>query len=84
MAITRERADAEPLYPEESVTREEALRMHTTWAARMQFAEEDRGSIEVGKLADMVVIDRDYLTVPVEEIRMIEPTMTIIGGRIVN
>lgn len=84
MAITRERADAEPLYPEEAVTREEALRMHTTWAARMQFAEEDRGSIEVGKLADMVVIDRDYLTVPVEEIRMIEPTMTIIGGRIVN
>jgi len=84
MAITRARDGAEPLYPEEAVTREEALRMHTIWAARMQFAEEDRGSIEVGKLADLVVLDRDYLTVPVDEIRAIEPTMTIIGGEIVN
>lgn len=84
MAITRARDGAEPLYPEEAVTREEALRMHTIWAARMQFAEEDRGSIEVGKLGDLVVLDRDYLTVPVDEIRAIEPTMTIIGGEIVN
>ncbi len=81
MAITRARRDAEPLYrEEEGVTREEALRMHTIWAARMQFADDERGSIEVGKLADLVVIDRDYLTVPVDEIRAIEPVMTILEG----
>ena len=47
------------------------------------FKEKDLGSIEVGKLADMVVLDRDYLTVPVDEIRDIEPVMTIVGGRLV-
>lgn len=83
MAITRARRGAEPLYAEEeAVTREEALRMHTIWAARMQFAEEERGSIEVGKLGDLVVVDRDYLSVPVDEIREIEPAMTILGGAI--
>ena len=85
MAITRERArGAGPLYAEEeAVTREEALRMHTIWAARQQFAEDERGSIEVGKWADLVVIDKDYLTCPVEEVRSIEPTMTIVEGRTV-
>ena len=56
--------------------------MYTTWAAFMQHSEKDRGSIETGKLADLVVIDQDYLTCPVDEIRTIEPVMTIAGGRV--
>jgi predicted amidohydrolase YtcJ len=86
MAITRERTHGvEPLFPDEqAVTREEALRMQTIWPAEQQFAEKERGTIEVGKLADMVVIDRDYLTCPVDEIKDIQPVMTILGGEIVD
>lgn len=84
MAVTRERLNATPLYvEEEAVSREEALRMHTIWAAELQRVEKDRGSIEVGKLADMVVIDEDFLQCPAEQIRSIEPRMTILGGKIV-
>jgi predicted amidohydrolase YtcJ len=43
----------------------------------------ERGSIEPGKLADLVVIDRDYLTCPEEQIRGIEPAMGILDGRVV-
>lgn len=84
MAVTRERANAAPLYPEEeAISRENALRMHTIWAAELQKADDERGSIEVGKLADLVVIDEDFLAVPVEKLREIEPHMTILDGRIV-
>ena len=55
--------------------------MYTTWAAYLQHAEKDRGSIEVGKLGDLVVIDRDYLTCPEDEIKSITPVMTIVGGK---
>ncbi len=81
-SITRSRRQGEPLYPNQSVTREEALRMHTNWAAYLQFSEEERGSIEVGKLGDLVVIDRDYFECPEEEIKEIEPVMTIVDGRV--
>jgi predicted amidohydrolase YtcJ len=56
--------------------------MYTTWAAYLQFAEKERGSIESGKLADLTVIDRDYLTIPADQIRDIEPTMTILDGKV--
>jgi hypothetical protein len=64
VSVTRKTARGDVLWPEERVTREEALRMYTIWAAWMQFAEKSRGSIEAGKLADLVVVDRDYLTCP--------------------
>ena len=66
--------------PAERLTREEALKMYTTWAAYLQHAEKDRGS-RVGKLGDLVVIDRDYLTCPEDEIKSITPVMTIVGGK---
>ena len=69
------------LHPEERITREEALKMHTTWAAYFQLEEKDKGSLEVGKLADLVVIDRDYLTCPEDEIRNIQPVMVMIDGK---
>ena len=83
-AITRKTVRGNVLHPEERITREEALRMYTTWAAYLEFAETSRGSVEPGKLADMVVIDRDYLTCPEDQIRDIVPTSVILGGRITN
>ncbi len=82
MAITRRMRDGDVFYPEERVTREQALRMYTNGGAWMQFAEKERGSIEPGKLADLVVIDRDYLTCPEEQIRSIEPLVTMVGGKV--
>ena len=54
--------------------------MYTTWAAYLQHAEKDRGSIEVGKLGDFVVLDRDYLSCPEDQIKDIAPVMTITAG----
>lgn len=79
--ISRTMRDGQPFYPEERVSREDALRMYTNGAAWMQFAERDRGSIEVGKYADLVVIDRDYLTCPEKQIREIRPILTMVHGR---
>ena len=83
IAITRKMHNGEVLFPEERITREEALRMYTTGAAYMQFNEKDRGTLEVGKLGDLVVIDRDYFTCPEDDIRNIRPEMTILDGKIV-
>ncbi len=81
--VTRRTGRGEVLHPEQRITRAEALKTHTIWPAYLQFAEKERGSIEPGKLADMVVIDRDYLTCPEPEIKEIQPVMTMIGGKIV-
>ena len=83
-AVTRLNTRNEVVHAEERITRAEALRMYTTGAAYRHFAENSRRSIERGKLADLVVIDRDYLTCPEEEIRRIEPVAVMIGGRIVH
>lgn len=69
--------------PEETPTRENALRMYTQGSAWFAFAEKERGSLEVGKLADLAVLTKDYFTVPVEEIGEIEAVMTVVGGRTV-
>ncbi|HYK87716.1 MAG TPA: amidohydrolase [Acidobacteriota bacterium] len=82
-AVTRKTNRGSVMHPEERITREEALKMYTVWAAYRQFAEDVKGSIEPGKLADMVVIDRDYLACPEDEIKDIEPMMTILDGKIV-
>jgi predicted amidohydrolase YtcJ len=82
MTITRRTRAGEVVYPEEKVTRIEALKMYTVWAAYLEFSEKTKGSIETGKLADLVVIDRDYLTCPEDEVRSIQPLMTLIEGRV--
>ena len=68
---------------DETVTREEALIAHTRSNAYLFFQEDALGSLEVGKQADLVVLDRDYMTVPAAEIKDIEPTLTMVGGRLV-
>jgi predicted amidohydrolase YtcJ len=64
------------------ISREDALIAHTRKNAYFVFQENNLGSIQPGKLADMVVIDRDYLTIPADQIKDIKPTMTIVNGRI--
>ena len=73
----------EKLGQQERITRGQALRMYTAGPAWLQFSEKTRGSLEPGKLADAVVIDRSFLTCPEDEIRAIVPLMTIVGGSIV-
>jgi predicted amidohydrolase YtcJ len=64
------------------ISREDALIAHTRKNAYFVFQENNLGSIQPGKLADMVVIDRDYLTIPADQIKDIKPTMTVVNGRI--
>lgn len=71
------------LGPEEAITREEALRAYTINNAWCMFKEDKLGSIEMGKLADLVVCSDDILTCPKEKIKDITPVMTILGGKIV-
>ena len=67
----------------EPVSREQALIAHTRNNAFFFFRENELGSIAPGKLADLLVLDRDYLTVPADEIKDINPVITMVGGRIV-
>jgi predicted amidohydrolase YtcJ len=82
--ISRLTTTGKVIHPEEKITRAEALKTHTIWPAYLQFAEKERGTIETGKFADLVVIDRDYLTCPEAQIREIQPVMVIIDGKIVS
>jgi len=69
--------------PQQNVTRAEALRMYTMGSAWMTGDEGHKGSIEVGKLADLAVLNADYLTVPQEQIRNLVSLLTMVGGRVV-
>ena len=82
MAITRKMADGTVLGPDQTVTRQEALRMWTLSGAWLTFEEKLKGSIEPGKLADLVVISKDFLNCPVDEIKDIEALITVAGGRV--
>jgi predicted amidohydrolase YtcJ len=64
-------------------TREEALRLYTLGSAWFAHDETERGSLAVGKLADLAVLTKDYMTVPVDRIGGIESVLTMVGGKIV-
>ena len=81
LLVTRE-VDGRQYAPEEAVDRVIPLKMWTKWASEYVMKENDLGSLEVGKLADFVVLDKDYLTIPVEEIPTIRPQMTVMDGKI--
>jgi predicted amidohydrolase YtcJ len=70
-------------HPEQAVSREQALRMFTSNAAYAAFEENDKGSIEVGKLADFTVLSADIMKIPASEILKTRCEMTVIGGEIV-
>jgi predicted amidohydrolase YtcJ len=69
-------------HPEQAVSREQALKMFTIWPAYAAFEENDKGSIEVGKLADFTVLSNDIMKIPDPEILKTRCVMTIIGGEI--
>lgn len=66
-----------------TVSREQALIAHTRSNAYLLFKEKDLGSLEPGKLADFVVLDRDYMTIPEDQIKEIKPLQTVVGGKLV-
>ncbi|HET6880249.1 MAG TPA: amidohydrolase [Pirellulales bacterium] len=70
-----------PLHPEEALTREQAIRFYTTNNAKIMFLDDRTGSLEPGKLADFVVIDRDILTCPVDDIRQTRVLATYLSGQ---
>jgi predicted amidohydrolase YtcJ len=75
-------SDGEAFYPGQKMTREEALRAGTLNAAYAAFEETTKGSLTPGKLADVVVLSRDIMTVPVDEIPDAEVLYTILGGHV--
>ena len=83
-SVTRRLADGTPFFPEQCMTRQEALRSYTIDAAWAGFEEHLKGSLTPGKLADIVVLSNNLLTCPGEDILSTEVEYTIIGGRIVH
>jgi len=85
-AVARKSLDgvaAEGWHPEQAVSREQALKMFTAWPAYAAFEEKDKGSIEVGKLADLTMLSADIMKIPEPEILKTRCVMTVIGGEIV-
>lgn len=82
VAVTRRSEGGAVVGGDEAISREDALRLMTRDAAYFSFDEESRGSIEVGKLGDLVVLSDDLLTVPDDEIRAIQADITVVGGRV--
>ncbi len=80
--MTREIIDGKVVLPEQAIDRVTVLKMWTKWAAEYVMKEGELGSLEIGKLADFVVLDKDYLTIPVNQIPEIRPQMTVVGGEV--
>jgi predicted amidohydrolase YtcJ len=82
-AINRKDGTGKVWAPQERIDRPTALRMYTQWAADYALRGDKLGSIQPGKFADLVVLDKDYMTIPSEEIGKIVPQLTVFDGRIV-
>jgi predicted amidohydrolase YtcJ len=83
-AITRKNeAGTKEYFPEEKLTIEDAIAAYTSGAAYAQFAERDKGTLETGKLADFVVLDRDITKSTPADILKTTVLRTVVGGKIV-
>ena len=80
--VTRKTNDGKLFYPAQRMSRMEALKSYTLSGAYAAFEENSKGSLKVGKYADIVVLSKDILTVPDEEIKKAEVVYTIVGGKI--
>ncbi len=78
--VRQPRGSEAPLHPEQNLTREQAIRLYTINNAFLTFEEARKGSLEPGKLADFIVLDRDILSCPVEEVKDIKVEATYLGG----
>ena len=81
-SVSRRMADGEVFFPAQRMTREEALRSYTTWAAYAAFEEHLKGRREPGMLADITVLSQDILTIPEEDIPATQIDFTIVGGEV--
>ena len=68
---------------QQAINRNEALYTYTRWSSEFVLREDTMGSIEPKKVADFVVLNRDYLTVPEEEIGRLDPVLTVVGGKLI-
>jgi predicted amidohydrolase YtcJ len=80
--VSRRLADGSVFFPEQRLSRLEALKTYTINAAFAAFEEDIKGSLTVGKLADITVLSKDVMTIPEDEISSTEVAYTIVGGRI--
>jgi predicted amidohydrolase YtcJ len=80
--VSRKLDDGSIFYPDQRLSRLDALRTYTINAAYAAFEEDLKGSLTPGKLADITVLSKNILTVPEEEIRSTEVVYTIVGGRV--
>jgi predicted amidohydrolase YtcJ len=81
--VTRKDPNGNVYGATEAISREQALRLYTSSAARYTFEEGRKGTLEPGKLADLVVLSADYLTVPEDQIKDIKADVTIVGGKVI-
>ncbi len=81
-AVLRTARDGTEVDPQEAITVMDGIRMHTLWAAESGFEETMKGSIEVGKLADIVVVSEDPLSVPPDRLLDLRCEMTVVDGKI--
>ena len=79
--INRKRSDGVVLAAQEAINRVQLLKMSTSMAAYYVLKEKELGTLEAGKLADFIVYNKDYFTVPQEEIPTVYPLMVVVGGK---
>jgi len=82
--VTRKTSGGDVLYAGEGITPMEAIRAYTIDGAHSAWEEGIKGSVEPGKLADLIVVDRDPLTVPHDELKDVRVLMTVVDGKIVH
>jgi predicted amidohydrolase YtcJ len=83
VAVTRKAEGIAPLNVDQRLTRAEAIRFYTINNARLHFEEREKGSIEPGKLADLILVDRDPLTCPEDDLPSTNVLWTMVGGKLV-
>lgn len=83
VALTRQTERGGIHNPRERLTREQALRFYTINNARLNFEEREKGSLESGKYADLIMVDRDISSCPVDEVRTTKVLLTMVNGKIV-
>jgi predicted amidohydrolase YtcJ len=83
VAASRKVEGAGPLNVDQRLTRDEALRFYSINNARLHFEDHEKGSIEPGKLADLILVDRDPLTCPEDDLASTQVLWTMVGGRVV-
>ncbi|HYV27966.1 MAG TPA: amidohydrolase [Candidatus Eisenbacteria bacterium] len=84
VAVTRKTERGQVIGPDQRVSREQALRMATLDAAYLSFDEKKKGSIEVGKLGDLVMLSDDLLTCDAERIKDVQALVTVVGGKVAH